>query len=123
MLFLNDVCIKRKKAMHVFKILINLFRSQQKNTKSKSNKPFNILFVASQLHQMVFFFRFKSSRSKNLEGVDVSTSNKELSLSDYRDQDREEREYHYVSYDEISKRGSYENKSPSQSYIYDVTWL
>lgn len=77
----------------------------------------------SQLHQMVFFFRFKSSRSKNLEGVDVSTSNKELSLSDYRDQDREEREYHYVSYDEISKRGSYENKSPSQSYVYDVTWF
>lgn len=77
-----------------------------------------VLYTAVRLFQI-----FKSSRSKNLEGVDVSTSNKELSLSDYRDQDREEREYHYVSYDEISKRGSYENKSPSQSYVYDVTWL
>uniref|UniRef100_K1R8I1 Complement C1q-like protein 3 n=1 Tax=Magallana gigas TaxID=29159 RepID=K1R8I1_MAGGI len=77
-----------------------------------------VLYTAVRLFQI-----FKSSRSKNLEGVDVSTSNKELSLSDYRDQDREEREYHYVSYDEISKRGSYENKSPSQSYIYDTNNL
>lgn len=77
-----------------------------------------VLYTAVKLFQM-----FKSSRSKHFESVDVRTSNKELSLSDYRDQDREEREYHYVSYDEISKRGSYENKSPTQSYVYDVTWL
>ncbi|XP_052715449.1 uncharacterized protein LOC128188436 [Crassostrea angulata] len=77
-----------------------------------------VLYLAVKLFRML-----KPSRSSNLESVDVSTSNKELSLSDYRDQDREEREYHYVSYDEISKRGSYENKSPSQSYVYDVTWF
>ncbi|XP_011412434.3 uncharacterized protein [Magallana gigas] len=77
-----------------------------------------VLYLAVKLFRML-----KPSRSSNLESVDVSTSNKELSLSDYRDQDREAREYHYVSYDEISKRGSYENKSPSQSYVYDVTWF
>lgn len=95
---------------------------QQKKYKNKNKLTIKYSFCRIKTWPN-FFFRFKSSRIKTLESVDVRTSNNELSLSDYRDQDLEEREYHYVSYDEISKRGSYEKKSPSQSYVYDVTWL
>lgn len=104
--------------------------SSEERTANESNTTIVILVALSVITVCVvlyttvkLFQMFKSSRSKHFESVDVRTSNKELSLSDYRDQDREEREYHYVSYDEISKRGSYENKSPTQSYVYDVTWL
>lgn len=104
--------------------------SSKERTANESNNTIVILVALPVMTICVVFYTavkvfqmFKSSRIKTLESVDVRTSNNELSLSDYRDQDLEEREYHYVSYDEISKRGSYEKKSPSQSYVYDVTWL
>lgn len=77
-----------------------------------------VLYTTAKLYQM-----FRVSRSENLPSVGLSSPSKILSLSENTTQSQEVREYHYVSYDEISKRGSYEDKSPSQSYVYDVTWL
>ncbi|XP_062605452.1 uncharacterized protein LOC134267249 [Saccostrea cucullata] len=38
------------------------------------------------------------------------------------EEEKEVRKYDYVSYDDISKRSSSSNSSPSHSYVYDVTW-
>ncbi|XP_061177759.1 uncharacterized protein LOC133186545 [Saccostrea echinata] len=57
--------------------------------------------------------------TENTRGQWPSLSSNKISSTE---ENREVQEYNYVSYDEISKRGSYENSSPSHSYVYDVTW-
>ncbi|XP_048728696.2 uncharacterized protein LOC125646443 isoform X2 [Ostrea edulis] len=75
-----------------------------------------VLYTMAKIYKLIKDRQQKHTNDK----PDRCTS---LSSSEKNDEERETQEdYNYLTYNDISKRSSCENSSPTHSYVYDVTW-